>query len=163
MATVTGNYVTSAGQPLPPGAVPRVEALPSKNAVTVDGRVVSLKAQTATPDPSTGAFTFDLIPTVDVIDRDFHYLVRGYYLSPDGYDSSGYTRVELFDLKVYVPTSGGTIGELASSATPFDAWVVVDPSISDANPPEVQLAGAFYLSADLDDPTLGTGDLYKVV
>lgn len=164
MALVTGNYVTASGAPLPAGAVPQVEAVPSKNAVTVNGRIISVEPQRVTPDGTTGAFSFDLIPTVDVIDRDFHYIVRGFYLKGDGYATgSGFTRVDIFDFNVYVPTAGGTIGELASSPVPFDTWVIVDPLLSDTNPPPVQLAGALYLSADMTDPTLGTGDLYKVV
>lgn len=173
MAAVTGNYVISSGQPLPSGAVPKIEAVPSKNAVTVDGRVISAEPQTVTPDSVTGAFTLDLIPTVDVLDRGFHYLIRGYYLNPDGYGSGGFTRVDLFEQTLHVPTGGGQLGELASlPGIPQEAWVFMDPTWSEADPdlgitatnlPNPILYGAVYVSADKTNPDLGTGQTWKAV
>ena len=165
MALVTGNYVTSAGTPLPAGAIPRIEAIPSKPAVTIDGQVISTESQTDAPNAASGAFVFNLIPTVDVLDAGFHYWIRGYYLVPNGYgEGSGYTRHDLFEQKLYVPTAGGQIGTLAApNSRPFETWVVTDPAFSDANPPYPVIAGVLYLSADLDNPELGTGDLWKAV
>lgn len=163
MALVTGTYVTSDGNPLPTGTVPQIEAIPSKPAITINGEAVSVKPQTVTPDPITGAFTFDLIPTVEVLDAGFFYHVRGYYLSPDGYGTGGFTRHELFDHLLYVPTEGGSIGGLAANGRPFEAWVFADPDWTETNQPQVLIPGAYYLSADLADPDLGTGDLWKAV
>lgn len=160
MALVTGNYVTAAGVALPAGAAPRIDVIPSKPAVTSNGRLISEKPRTVTVGAG-GAFSIDLIPTVDVLDDDFHYLIRGYYLAGDG---DG-TRVDLFEHRLYVPTQGGQIGELDGIPTDitFDAWVFVDPTWTDANPPAMTIPGAYYLSAHPNDPALGTGTLWKAV
>lgn len=159
MALVTGNYVTTAGTALPAGAAPEIEAVPSKNAVTIDGLAVSIRSQTVTP-AADGSFTFDLLPTVDVLDAGFHYMLRGYYLNPDGYGGGGgFSRVDLFELKLRVPTEGGSIGELATSVVAPEALTIVS-----LEEPPVVIPGAWWLQADPDgDPTLGTGDYYKAV
>lgn len=114
-ARVTGNYVTSADVPLPPGVVPRVELIPSRNAVTTWGRAISMRPQESTIHPVTGYFQFDVIPTTRIYGDDFHYLVRGFYLDPDGYGAGGgYTRRDLFEQEIRVPTGGGHVGDLSS-------------------------------------------------
>lgn len=114
-ARVTGNYVTSADQPLPPGVVPYVEIVPSRNAVTTWGRAISMRPQESTIHPVTGYFQFDVIPTTRVYGDDFHYLVRGYYLDPNLYrPNEGAGRVDLFEQKLRVPTGGGHVGDLSS-------------------------------------------------
>lgn len=161
MALVTGTYVKSDGTPLPAGTVPKIDAIPSKSAITIDGKTVSTYEQTDEPDPVTGAFTFDLIPTVDVLDAGFYYWIRGYYLRPNGYTTGeGYTRHDIFEYKLHVPTEGGAIGELVNApGRPFEAWVVVS-----LTQPQVELHGTYWLNADPDgDPNYGNGDLYKVV
>lgn len=159
MATVTGNYVTSAGSAVPAGAEPRVQVTPSEAATTMTGQHISLEPQTVTPNPSTGAFSFDLVPTDTVLANDFHYIVRGYYLKPNGYDSSGYTSYDTFTYRLYVGADGGTIGELIGGVRIADAWVLVALT---PPPPGRQIAGSYYLNAS-NDPDFGTGDLYRVV
>lgn len=165
MVDVTGNYTTSAGTALPAGVVPRVEAIPSKPVVAVNGRMVSQRPQTATPNASTGAFTLDLIPTVDVVDEDFHYVIKGYYLDPDFYGpGEGAGRVDLFEHRLLVPTEGGSIGVLAAAdRLPAVTWVLVDHTWSTTNPPRLLIPGFLYLSAHPTDPDLGTGQLWKAV
>jgi hypothetical protein len=108
-----------------------VEAVPSKNAVTINGQVISLEPQTAAPNASTGAFSLNLIPTSDVLDIGFHYLIKGYYLNPDGYGGSGFTRVDHFQQKIIVPTDGGSVGQLAVVDTSFGiAWQGSTPPTS---------------------------------
>ena len=161
MALVTGHYVLPDGNALPVSAIPKIEAIPSKPAITVGGRVISQTPQTVDPDPLTGEFTFSLTPTVDVIDSGFHYLIRGYYLKPDGYDAShGFTRRDLFEYKLYVPTEGGTIGDLVNApGRPSQAWVIVS-----LTQPQVEIFGSYWLMADPGgDPSIGNGNLYKVV
>ena len=161
MALVTGNYVDNGGEALPAGMQPRIEAVPSKPTVTLDGRAVSARPQSVSTG-ADGSFSLDLIPTVDAVDRDFFYTIRGFYLEPNGYDTTGYKKRELFEYKLPVPTEGGPVGELlAARGLPFDVWVFVDPSWTDANEPTAIIPGAYYLSADLDNPDLGTGDLWK--
>lgn len=156
MVSVTGEYVMSSGNPLPPNAVPRVEAIPSKNAVTVHGEAISAEPQTVTPNSSTGAFTLDLIPTVDVPDAGFHYLIRGYYLDPDAYGETGFTRKDIFEHKLFVPSGGGSIGDLISLPRPIFAWVIVS-----LTQPPVVIPGALWLHASTTDPAAGNGNLYE--
>lgn len=137
MAIVTGKYVTSAATPLPAGAVPQVQAIPSRSTVTVDGQTVSAREQTVTPNASTGAYSFDLIPTIDSLDRRFHYTIRGSYLDPDMYGSSGGARVDVFEFKLYVPEEGGGVGDLVLVETPSGlAW-------EGATPPHVSMLWLF--------------------
>lgn len=160
MATVTGNYVTSAGAPVPAGAEPRVEIEPSVAAVTVGGDAVSKEPQTVTPSASTGAFSFNVIPTDQVLAADFHYKVTGYYLAPTGYGVAGYTRHDVFNFKVYVGADGGELGELVGGVRVAGAWVHVALT---PQPTNRQIPGTYYLDADLNNPDLGSGDLYLVV
>lgn len=157
MASVTGNYVTSAGAALPANVAPRVEAIPSMAAVAVNGRTISQRPQTVTPNTTTGAYTLELIPTVDVPDAGFHYTIRGYYLDPDMYEpGKGGGRVDVFEHKIYVPTAGGSIGDLIRLPRPIFAWVIV----SLTTPPLIP--GALWLNADPNgNPDLGTGNLYE--
>jgi len=114
MALVTGTFVDSAGQPLPAALSPEVRVVPSKPTITVAGKTIPTHEQTATPNATTGAYSFDLEPTVNALDRDFHYLLRASYKMPNGYGSgSGYTRVDVFEQKLYVPAEGGTVADLA--------------------------------------------------
>lgn len=162
MATVTGEFTTVHGGNFPAGAQPKVEFVPSKAAITVGGHMISTSTETVTP-AADRTFSVNLVPTVDVIDSDFHYTVRGYFLKPTGYGGSGYSRVDVFEQKLYVPTEGGSIGALAHSGRPFESWVFVDPTWTDTNQPAVIIPGAYYLSADLTNPNVGTGDLWKAV
>lgn len=153
MAIVTGNYLTVAGTPLPAGAVPQIGVLPSKNAVTVNGQLIATREQTVTPNATTGAFSINLIPTVDVIDGDFHYWLRGYYLLPD----AGHSVRELFRMKIQVPTGGGRLDELTGGGVPSKGWTIV--SLTE---PPVVIVGAGWLHADPNgDPNLGTGIYYE--
>lgn len=164
MAIVTGNYVTSAGTALPAGVVPKVEVIPSKAAVSAQGRIISQRPQEVTPDPTTGAFTLELVPTVDVPDSDFYYTVKGFYLDPHMYEpGKGGGRVDTFQHKIYVPTAGGMLGELMRTPLPILTWVLVDPAWSDTNLPQIIIPGFLYLSAHPTDPDLGTGQLWKAV
>lgn len=159
MAIVTGNYVTSSGAAIPAGVVPQIEVVPSKNAVTIDGQVVSVAAQTVPVNASTGAFSVNLIPTVDVIDRDFYYLLRGYYLDPNIYGDSGATRVDVFNLKLSVPSSGGTVDELVGGVVAPQTLTIVS-----LTQPAVVIPGVWWLHADPNgNPALGTGDYYEGV
>lgn len=131
MAIVTGNYVTISGAPVPAGVEPRVQIRPSGAATTLGGSAISQEPQTVTPDAATGAFQFDVIPTVDVLQRGFHYLVTGYYLDPDLYGSSGATRHDVFNVKVFVPAGGGSIGDIAVIDTDYGlAWQGPTPPAS---------------------------------
>lgn len=144
MATVTGNYVRSSGAALPVDAIPQVEAIPSKEAVTIDGRAISLTPQVVAPNSTTGAFSFNLIPTVDVVDSGFHYLIRGSYLLPDRYEGSGSVVYDMFEHKIFVPTEGGQIGSLTVVETDFGlAWQGSTP------PP---YSGLWLFLADSYDP-----------
>lgn len=164
MPTVTGEFTTVHGGNFPAGAQPLVEFVPSKPAVTVGGHLISTSSQEVIPSPTDRTFSVNLVATVDVIDADFHYTVRGSYLEPTGYGTSGYNKVDVFEHKIYVPTEGGNIGALAKQpGRPFESWVFVDPTWSDTVQPSVIIPGAYYLSAHVSDPDLGTGDLWKAV
>ncbi|MGC5078450.1 hypothetical protein [Agrococcus sp. DT81.2] len=131
MALVTGNYVTISGAPVPAGAQPRVQIHPSTSATTLTGSAISQEPQTVTPDATTGAFTFDVIPTTDVLQRGFHYIITGYYLTPTGYGSTGHTRHDAFTVKVFVPADGGSIGDIAVVDTAWGlAWQGPTPPAS---------------------------------
>ena len=115
MATVTGTFVDSAGKPLPKSLLPEVRVIPSKPTITVAGKTMPTHEQAVTPNETTGAYSFDLEPTVNALDRDFHYELRGSYKMPNGYgDGVGYTRVDVFEHKIHVPTGGGHVGYLLS-------------------------------------------------
>lgn len=158
MALVTGKYVTSTGAPLPPNAVPLVEAVPSKNAVTIRGEAISTRVEPVSP-AADGSWSMNLIPTVEVLDAGFHYMLRGYYLVPDGYGSGGYTRHETFEMKLLVPTLGGSIDQLMGGLVAPDVFTIVS-----LQEPPVVVPGARWLHADPNgDPDLGTGDYYRGV
>lgn len=158
MATVTGSYVTGAGAPLPPDAAPRIVAFPSKNAVTVHGQAVSTREVPAVL-AADGTFSFDLVATVDVLDRDFHYMIRGSYLDPNAYGETGRGHREWFELKLLVPEDGGSIDELLGDVVVSSGWTIV--SLTE---PPVVIVGAGWLHADPNgDPELGTGDYYEGV
>lgn len=158
MATVTGNYVTSAGTAVPAGAEPRVEATPSVAAVTVGGQTISREPQTVTPNPTTGAYTFNLIPTDQVLAADFHYIVTGYYLDSNTYGSTGNNRHDVFNFKLYVGEDGGTVGDLIGGVRIAGAWVHAAPT---PPPTPQQIPGTYYL--DTSDNPDSSGDLYLVV
>lgn len=123
VAIVTGNYVTISGAPVPAGVQPRVQIAPSMAGSTLTGDIISQEPQTVTPNATTGAFSFDVIPTVNVLQRGFHYIVTGYYLDADTYGGTGGTRHDVFTIKVFVPTEGGQIGDIAVVDTPYGlAW-----------------------------------------
>lgn len=143
MATVTGTFVDSAGNPLPASLAPEVRVVPSKPTITVDGQTIATHEQADTPDATTGAYSFDLEPTVNALDRDFHYVLRGSYKMPDGYSGgTGYTRVDVFEQKLYVPVDGGSVADLAvapavqkatywegSTPPPYSGdWLFIDPT-----------------------------------
>jgi len=113
MALVTGTFVDSAGQPLPAALTPEVRAIPSKPTITVAGKTITTREQTVSPSATTGAYTLDLEPTANALGGDFHYKIRGSFKMPNGYnDGSGYTRVDVFEYRLEVPTAGGTVGDL---------------------------------------------------
>lgn len=158
MATVTGNYLTIAGSPLPSTAVPRIEVVPSVSAVTASGQVISREPVTVTPNSTTGAFSVNLLPTEDVLAADFHYLFRGYYLAPAGYGDTGHTRHDVVTFKVYVGADGGELGDLIGGVRIAGAWVYAAPV---PPPAPQQIRGSYYLDTS-DDPDT-SGDLYLVV
>lgn len=127
--------------------------------MTVDSVAISREPVTVTPNASTGAYSFDLIPTDRVLAADFHYVVRGYYLAPTGYGVTGYTRHDVFTFRLYVGADGGPVGENVGGVRIADAWVTVSLTAPAANR---QIPGSYYLNAS-DDPELGTGNLYRVV
>ena len=115
MATVTGTFVDSAGNPLPASLAPEVRVIPSKPTITIGGKTIPTREQVVTPNTTTGAYTFNLEPTTDAHDRDFYYLLRGSYKMPNGYDTNaGYTQVDVFEHKLHVPGGGGDVGYLIS-------------------------------------------------
>jgi len=113
MATVTGTFVDSAGNPLPASLAPEVRAIPSKPTITVGGKTIVTREQIVTPNATTGAYTLNLEPTANALGNDFHYLLRGSFKMPSGYsDGAGYTRVDVFEYRLEVPAAGGTVGDL---------------------------------------------------
>lgn len=161
MALVTGSFTTAHGGSFPSGSMPGLSFTPSMPAITVGGTVVSTFAQEVTP-AADRSFSVDLTPTTFVSDPDFHYIVTGYYLVPDGYGGSGFTKVDVFEYRLYVPSAGGRIGELVQGGRPAEAFVFFDPTWSSQNPPTVLTPGAIYVSADPTNPDLGTGQIWKV-
>jgi len=133
MASVTGTFVDSAGNPLPASLTPEVRVTPSKPTITVGGKTIPTREQVVTPDTATGAYTLELEPTVNALGPGFHYLIRGSYKAPGGYgDAAGYTRVDHFGYRLEVPASGGSIGDLIGKQVGNDlvyaAPDAVDPS-----------------------------------
>ena len=113
MATVTGTFVDSAGNPLPASLTPEVRAIPSKPTITVGGKTIPTREQTVTPNATTGAYTLNLEPTVNALDPDFHYQLRGAFKIPDGYGpGAGFPRVDVFEHRLEVPAAGGAVGDL---------------------------------------------------
>lgn len=156
MAVVTGSWVDITDAPLPAGVAPQLEFQPSKEAVTVQGQLISSRPEVAAL-ASDGTFTVNLVPTVDVLDAGFHYWVRGFYLDPDAYGGTGMTRVDLFEMKLLVPETGGTVDELSAGTVASKGWTIV--SLTE---PPVVIVGAGWLDADPNgDPNLGTGIYYE--
>lgn len=162
MALVNGNYRTIGGSAIPANRVPRLDVRGVREASTRTGDLISALAEEITL-ATNGSWSKDLTPTTDVQDHDFHYLLRGFYFEPEGYGSGrGFRRHDVFEHKLYVPPEGGNVGVLLRAPRPRSTDVLVDPTISDTNPPPVLTPGFLYLSGG-DDPNLGSGDLYEVV
>lgn len=112
MATVTGNLKDITGG-LMDSREGIVQFTLNQGNIRVSGdNVVPDNTRGATPDPSTGEFSINLEPT-DQMALDAWYTISVLWLQQD---DSGFKKpaalASYLDLKIRVPSSGGSIGQL---------------------------------------------------
>lgn len=151
MAKIFGTLLDFSLDALAPYS-PRLVFTPSQPSTT-SGTLLSAKPFRVGVDPD-GHFEVDVQPT-DVTSPESFYTVRVEWLDTDG----GFIGVDLWDFPIYVPSTGGAIGDLMrATANPQLAWVGV-------NPPSgvLPVATVWWLQVNPDDPDdpRATGILYE--
>lgn len=116
MAIVTGK-LTDFGLALLTPYAPELVFVPSGPAV-IAGALLATKPVVVIP-AADGSFTVNLQPT-DATQTVFWYTLTVEWLNSSG----GYVGKDFPDWKLFVPTSGGTIGDLVTApANPAMVWI----------------------------------------
>lgn len=151
MAVITGTLLDFSLDALAPYS-PRLIFTGSQPA-TAGGKLLSTRPFMVRVE-ADGSFSVDVQPN-DVTYPATYYTVRVEWLDAD----DGFIGVDLWDFPIYVPSSGGNIGDLMqTTANPQLAWVGV-------NPPSgvLPVATVWWLQVNPDDPDdpRATGILYE--
>src|SRR5690554_2772390 len=116
MATVTGNLKDITGGSLNSREGIIQFTLNQGNIRVGNDNVIPDNTRAAVPDPITGEFSINLEPTVEMA-LDAWYLLSVLWLQQD---DGGFKKpaalTSYVDLKIRVPSSGGTIGQLMGGA-----------------------------------------------
>ena len=156
MATVTGKLLDF-GLASINGLNPVLIFQANKPATTSTGSFLVTDPLEVTP-ASNGDFTVTLSTTDDLVTEDVHYTMSAEWRAPD----LNYARADFPGWKLYVPSSGGHIGDLIKQPT-NRSMVIKSPT----NPGPHFGNGALWLQIDPADPDNplnpgNTGDLYEM-
>ena len=130
---------------------PRIIFTASEPAVTSNA-ILSTRPIVVIPN-AAGGFTVELQST-DSVQPLVFYRIRVEWLE----DTGGYVGVDFVDWPLYVPSDGGSIGDLLSTpSNPASVWIDLEP------PPEPVAPGTWWLrsSATNPDDPRNTGYLYE--